>query len=453
MTDAAVGFHLEQAFRHREALHELDWHARRLAERAADRLASAGVAALAGDDTPAAANLLDRAAGLRAADDPKRLALLPDLVLALRETAEVERAADVVAEAVAGADARVEARARIERAHLRLMTGRDGGVEAALAEGERCVELFDALDDELGLARAWQLIALAHRLQGRQTVRLEALRQALRHAERTGDLRLEGRIRDHIGGIYNYGPPPVEEGIRYAEESLSWAREHGDRVGEADALAHGRGRFSAMVGEFERAREAVAEARAIFVDLGLVTFVAGHASAAGFVETMAGEPAAAERELRAGYELVQRAALRGSYFGMGVREELAQALYALGRYDEAKALAEESELRSSADDLQAQVQWRALLAKVLAREGGSEEAEAHGRAAVAIAEPTELVLVHAGALGDLAEVLRLCGRAAEALALLERARRVYELKGDLVSAERTRVAAAELERGGAAVRA
>jgi tetratricopeptide (TPR) repeat protein len=168
---------------------------------------------------------------------------------------------------------------------------------------------------------------------------------------------------------------------------------------------------------------------------------------------MAGEPAAAERELRAGYELVQRAALRGSYFGMGVREELAQALYALGRYDEAKALAEESELRSSADDLQAQVQWRALLAKVLAREGGSEEAEAHGRAAVAIAEPTELVLVHAGALGDLAEVLRLCGRAAEALALLERARRVYELKGDLVSAERTRVAAAELERGGAAVRA
>jgi tetratricopeptide (TPR) repeat protein len=318
-------------------------------------------------------------------------------------------------------------------------------------EGERCVALFEALGDELGQARAWQLVALAHRLRGRQTARLAALRNALRHAGRTGDVRLEGRIRDHMGGIYNYGPPHVEDGIRYVEESLRWAREHGDRVGEADALAHGRGRFSAMVGDFARARAAVAEAREIFVDLGLVMFVAGHASAAGFVETMAGEHAAAERELRAGYEVVQRAAMRGSYFGMGLREELAQALYALGRYREARELSEESERLSATDDVQAQVQWRAVRAKILAREGRREEAEALARAALALVERTELVLVQAGALLDLAEVLRLDGRAAEALPFVERARRTYERKGDLVSAERARAAAAELVRGGAAV--
>jgi DNA-binding SARP family transcriptional activator len=454
--DAIVGFHLERAFRHREELHELDWHARRVAERAADRLGAAGRTALAGDDTHAAAGLLDRATALREPGDPRRLELLPDLVLALRETAAVARAAGLVAEAVAGAaasgDAGTEARARIERAHLRLMTDRDGGVAAARAEGERCVALFEALGDELGLARSWQLVALAHRLAGHQTARLEALQSALLHAERTGDLRLEGRIRDHMGGIYNYGPPHVEEGIRYAEESLRWAREHGDRVGEADALAHGRGRFAAMVGDFERAREAVAEARAIFVDLGLVMFVAGHASAAGFVETMAGDPAAAERELRAGYELVQRAAMRGSYFGMGVREELAQAVYALGRTAEAKALSEESERLSAADDLQAQVQWRSVRAKVLGREGRSDEANALAREALALAERTELVLVHAGALLDLAEVLRLDGRAHEAVAFAERARGLYELKGDRVSAARAGATVAALQRGGAALR-
>jgi DNA-binding SARP family transcriptional activator len=442
--EATVGFHLEQAFRLREELHAVDWHARRLAERASARLGAAGRAALAGEDTPAAVGLLDRAVALRPPGDARRLELLPDLVLGLRETADVERAAAYVGEAIDGAgaasDAGIEARARIERAHLRLMTDRDGGVAAALAEGELCVASFEEIGDALGLAKAWQLIALAYRLQGRQTARLGALQNALGHARLTGDLRLEGRIRDHMGGIYNYGPPPVEEGIRYVEESLQWARDHGDRVGEADALAHGRGRFGAMVGDFERAREAVAEARAIFADLGLVMFVAGHASAAGFVELHAGDPEAAERELRAGYELVQRAAMRGSYFGMGLREELAQALYVLGRHDEARALSEESERRSASDDLQAQVQWRAVRAKVLAREERVEEAESLARAGVAIAEQTELVLVHANALLDLGEVLQAAGRPEEAGPFLEDARLIFERKGDLVSAARARVA-------------
>jgi tetratricopeptide (TPR) repeat protein len=446
---AVVGFHLEQAFRHREEVHDVDWHARRLAERAAELLGTAGLAALAGDDTPAAAGLLERAVSLHDAEDPNRLELLPDLVLALRETAEVERAGSFVDEVLAGAastgDRRIEARARIEGAHLRLMTDRDGGVAAALREGKRSIELFEELGDERGLAKGWHLIALAYRLQGRQTARLEAFQHALVYAQQAGDVRLEARIRDHMGGIYNYGPPTVEDGARYVEESLAWARENGDRVGEADALAHGRGRFAAMLGDFERARESVAEARAIFVDLGLVMFVAGHASAAGFVEMQAGDPAAAERELRAGYELVQQAAMRGSYFGMGLRDELAQALYALGRYDEAMALSAESERQSASDDVQSQVQWRAVRAKVLAREGRADEAEALARAAVAIAEETELVLVHANALLDLAEVLQLAGRPDDARPHVERAVELFERKGDRVSAERARRAAAELD--------
>ena len=137
--------------------------------------------------------------------------------------------------------------------------------------------------------------------------------------------------------------------------------------------------------------------------------------------------------------------MTGSYFGMALREELGQALYALGRYDEAMDLSVESERLAATDDLQTQVLWRALRAKLLAREGRAAEAELLAREAVAIVEQTEFVLVHASALMDLAEVLRLGGRRDEAIPALEAARRLYEQKGDRVSTARTQAALDELE--------
>ena len=59
-----VGYHLEQAFRYREALGPLDDDARELASRAAERLAAAGRRALSRHDLAAVANLLGRAESL-----------------------------------------------------------------------------------------------------------------------------------------------------------------------------------------------------------------------------------------------------------------------------------------------------------------------------------------------------------------------------------------------------
>jgi mannose/cellobiose epimerase-like protein (N-acyl-D-glucosamine 2-epimerase family) len=71
-----------------------------------------------------------------------------------------------------------------------------------------------------------------------------------------------------------------------------------------------------------------------------------------------------------------------------------------------------------------------------ARRGDLEEGERLAREAVALAEETDMLSAHAGALLALADVLALGGR--EARAELEEALALYERKGNLVMAERTR---------------
>ena len=69
-----------------------------------------------------------------------------------------------------------------------------------------------------------------------------------------------------------------------------------------------------------------------------------------------------------------------------------------------------------AEDLATQAIWRGVRAKVLARRGRHEEAEALAREAVALVEPTDLLTDQGDALLALAEVLELRGGRAEAAA-------------------------------------
>ena len=95
------------------------------------------------------------------------------------------------------------------------------------------------------------------------------------------------------------------------------------------------------------------------------------------------------------------------------------------------------------EDADAQVHWRRVRAKVLARRGELDEAERLGREAVAIASATDVLELRAQALADLGEVLRLAGRPQESRAALEEAIRLYEEKGNVVGAGRLRGLLAE----------
>ena len=123
----------------------------------------------------------------------------------------------------------------------------------------------------------------------------------------------------------------------------------------------------------------------------------------------------------------------------------AEALYQLGRLDEAEEWAKKGSDMGGSDDMATQVLASQVRAKVLARRGQHTEAERLAREAVANADATDALLTQAEARSDLAVALELAGRAQEATAALREALERYERKGALVPAEQVRKRLAALE--------
>jgi Flp pilus assembly protein TadD len=122
----------------------------------------------------------------------------------------------------------------------------------------------------------------------------------------------------------------------------------------------------------------------------------------------------------------------------GLRSELtanlARALTAQGQDDEALEQANLSGELAVRDDLYAQVERRGPLALVLARRGRLAEAERVATEAVELAADSDMLGMQAGALLDLAGVLRLAGRDQEAAPLARQALALAERKGHVVAA-------------------
>jgi hypothetical protein len=93
---------------------------------------------------------------------------------------------------------------------------------------------------------------------------------------------------------------------------------------------------------------------------------------------------------------------------------------------------------SDENDVSAQMSWRQVRAKLLARDGNLDEGERLSREAVALSQLHDSPTVRGDALRDLAEVLRMAGRHREEAAVLQDAIEQYERKGNTVSAARAR---------------
>jgi tetratricopeptide (TPR) repeat protein len=232
--------------------------------------------------------------------------------------------------------------------------------------------------------------------------------------------------------------------LRRCEDILAAAR--GDPALEAVSLAT-IGHLQAMLGRFDEARASARHSRAIGEEFGLTSWLAALPLYSGPIELLAGEPGAAERELRAGYD----ALIEMGDLGRLSTEAafLAQALYAQGRYEEAEYLTGVCEGATTPDDVLSQIAWRSVRAKALAQERELQQAELLAQEAVALAQETDGLDLHGDALLDLAEVLRASGRPSDAVAAAERALSLYERKGNLVSAARARAALRALTAGSA----
>jgi hypothetical protein len=87
-------------------------------------------------------------------------------------------------------------------------------------------------------------------------------------------------------------------------------------------------------------------------------------------------------------------------------------------------------------DLEPQIGWRCVRARVLAKRGAHGEAEELVRSAFALVEPTEFLSLQGDVLVDLSSVLADAGRPEEAASSLEDALDRRRRKEDLVGVAR-----------------
>jgi class 3 adenylate cyclase/tetratricopeptide (TPR) repeat protein len=433
--DEIVGYHLEQAYRSVADLGPLGDRARGLAERAAEGLAASGRRANARGDARAAANLLERATSLLATDDPRRLSLLPSLGRALRELGQMERAASILSEAVergrAAGETVVIADAAVALSDIRFHRTTIGR-EEVVRELESAVAVFEALGDDAGLARALTLGGKLRFWRGEAAAAIVDLERAARYARDAGDRAQEAESLQYVLAATLLGPTPVVEALERVDEVRAGAE--GNRRLEL-TLLEARARLKAMQGHFDVARDLISQAKAVGEEHGLEVLLASHnGPAAGFVEGLAGNTAAAERELRPACELLERIGELG--FLASAAPLLVDALFLLGRDDEALELTERwtPERLTVPEDVDAQVGWRRVRAKLLARRGDIREGEGLAREAMAIAARTDYLDLRASAAADLGEVLRLAGKPQESAAAVQEAILLYEEKGNISAA-------------------
>jgi class 3 adenylate cyclase/tetratricopeptide (TPR) repeat protein len=434
-----LGYHLEQAYRYRIELGPPDERARALAERAAERLAAAGHRALGRGDAGAGANLVSRAVSLLARNDPDRLALLPELGQALVDTGELAQAESVLDEAMDAGDPLVAARALLMQLYLELSTNPEATLDDIVREVERAIPMFERMGDDRGLANAWRLLAWVYLMRCHASAMQDALERAATYARRAHDRRLELESMGWLTYGALLGPMRPADGIRYCEAIVE--RAGGERRVEGYALMP-QALLRAELGAFDEARDLFARGRQIVEDLGLTVEVGGGQYAAGLLEMLAGDPAAAERELSRGYALLE--GVGETAYRSTLSAGLAHALYAQGRYSEAEKWSQVSEREASRDDVASQLSWRTARAKVLAERGQFDAAERLVREGLALVAESDFLDMRGDALLDLATVLRLAGRSDEAADAAERALQLYELKGNVVSAAKARAFTAEL---------
>jgi class 3 adenylate cyclase/tetratricopeptide (TPR) repeat protein len=427
--DEIAGYHLEQAHRYRVELGLVDERTARLGERAAERLGAAGGRAFGRQDVRAAVVLLQRALGLvpeEARPLAQELKLVQARMLAGDLAGALEDADALIERALRAGDRSRALRARLARAGVAHLAEAEAG-EDRRPLAEEALRVFGASGDDAGLAEAWRALARIEHNASRWRARHDALERMGEHARRAGNEDLEQMSLYWTAAGYAFGPFPVED-------ALAWFEEHAELTARVSNNMGMQARLEAMRGEFERARALCALARERADELGQRLFAAGSAMEENAIELAAGDPARAAEVALAGCAKLEEFGERGWLSTLA--GQAAEALYRLGRDDEAWHWTHVAERAGAVDDVITQMLIRQVRGKLLARRGEHDEAERLAREAVALSDPTDMLEAKADALVDLAEVLAAADRRPEAAETLARAEALYAEKGHLVGVAR-----------------
>jgi tetratricopeptide (TPR) repeat protein len=236
-----------------------------------------------------------------------------------------------------------------------------------------------------------------------------------------------------------YGPTPADQAaIGFGALMQGPAAKHG---GLRTSIASFRAEMEAMRGNPEIARELVETAKAWAKEFGLHMYYASNVlRTAGYISMLVDDVEQAEQDLREAVDILRRMGDAGHL--SSVAPQLADVLQSQGHIDEALALTEESEHNSLIGDVDAQIGWRRVKAKILARRGHLAEGVRLATEAVDMARGTDYFDLRGMVCLDLAEVLRRAGEGEAATTVLQEAIEMFELKGNVVMAARTRASLA-----------
>ncbi len=356
-------------------------------DRAADYNVRAAEAAMGAFALEEAAKRLSTALELGVSDARTRGRLELELARALWLTGHRERSAQLLDDALVSArragDEQTEWYVRLEEAGA---PGRDPGELETLAR--QAVEVFERLDDRLGLARAHHRVALAANYRCAFGEGALASERALDHAVASGAGQEEARMVDALCTALLYGPAPASSGVERCHELLEQAS--ASPMTQAVILSSLAG-LEAMTGRLDEARTAYRRAGAIYSELDLPFFVAALSAIAGPIELLADNAEGAEKMLRAGIELL---ADRGLADAIAYRSALlALTLLAQEKHEQAAGALGDAEPTR----LMTRITHDIAAARL-------HDDLATARRAVELASDTEAVNLHADArktLGDL----------------------------------------------------
>jgi tetratricopeptide (TPR) repeat protein len=150
------------------------------------------------------------------------------------------------------------------------------------------------------------------------------------------------------------------------------------------------------------------------------------------VRLLAGDPASAAEALDDAERVASEIGDR--LFLATIRVERAHALLAQDRLAEAAEAVARIDEGVAPNDLEWRVKRLTARGRLAAREGRAQEALAEARAAVALADASDMFIYRADAWRDLAEVAERVGEAGEAAAARATALRLYRAKGNVAAA-------------------
>ncbi|MBV8196287.1 MAG: AAA family ATPase [Candidatus Dormibacteraeota bacterium] len=437
--DALVGYHLEQAFRYRSELGPVsDAVQTRLGAAGSRHLGQAGDTALQRGDVSAAVKLFERAVALHPGNQPEldvEQGLINGLGLSGRVTEAVARAAGLAKRCAQAGNSLGELRAELMEGYWGAKIEPEKYIASLQTVIDSARPVIEVSGDDAALASLWHAIGFLHHYGCRYADGFSALNRALEHAQRANDVRAQREILHLLAGAVALGPTPIPEALAWFED-----RQRESQLYEV-LFDVWRASLMACRGQLDEARALASSTRRLRLERGLAIDAAASMQEAQRIERLAGDPAAAERLARHGCE---------ELLSMGERSwmstlacQLADALYALRRFDDAQHWATQGLDAGGSADVATQMLGCSVLAKLAARRGDRESARRLASQAAEIARGTQAPVQTGDVTMALAEVLWLGGDSSGAQETLQRAIALYEVKGASAYVAQARAFAAE----------